>query len=420
MRIAVATSFTYRAGGVESYLESVLPALLERGHEIGVWHEYDEPPGSERIVPASVQLSSLGRSTSDTDAALDAMARWHPDVIFLQGLTNVALELRLLPVAPLVTFLHAYNGTCISGTKLRLRPTPAPCTRPLGVGCLVQYLPRGCGGWSPVTMVTMYAMQRQRQGLLRSCAAVATLSEHMRNECVAQGVPSDRVVHLPAFVTSAGGSSVESGATHATAGPHEGRTWHLGFVGRLEQLKGARLLIEALARVSPALRRNLRTTIVGDGHERARCEEAASRMTRDGLDIRFAGWLPASEISAFFATLDLLVVPSIWPEPLGLVGLEAAAAGVPALAFDVGAIHEWLSDGVTGHLIREPASADALARGLDACLADPARLARWGAAAREGSLRRTVGPHASALELVLGQAAHLQPAKLSEAAVVHA
>ena len=48
--------------------------------------------------------------------------------------------------------------------------------------------------------------------------------------------------------------------------------------------------------------------------------------------------------------MDLLVVPSVWPEPFGLVGPEAAHHGVPSAAFAVGGIPEWLVDGVSGHL----------------------------------------------------------------------
>ena len=55
-------------------------------------------------------------------------------------------------------------------------------------------------------------------------------------------------------------------------------------------------------------------------------------------------------VRALLASAGLLVVPSLWPEPFGLVGFEAAAHGVPVAGFRVGGIPEWLIDGVTGHL----------------------------------------------------------------------
>ena len=50
---------------------------------------------------------------------------------------------------------------------------------------------------------------------------------------------------------------------------------------------------------------------------------------------------------------------------------EAALHGVPAVAFDVGGISEWLHDGVNGRLVRERGSADAMSRALVSVLGDP-------------------------------------------------
>ena len=99
----------------------------------------------------------------------------------------------------MLVLLHAYHGTCISGSKAFGFPSPQVCTRALGPGCLVNYLPRRCGGWSPLTMVSGYVEQRRRQTLLTRCEGVATLSEHMRQECIAQGVVPERVRCLPPF-----------------------------------------------------------------------------------------------------------------------------------------------------------------------------------------------------------------------------
>ena len=81
-------------------------------------------------------------------------------------------------------------------------------------------------------------------------------------------------------------------------------------------------------------------------------EELASLIRRNhpAVSIEFAGWQDETGRARLLADADALVVPSIWPEPFGLVGLEAAAAGVPAIAFRVGGIPEWLHDGENGCL----------------------------------------------------------------------
>jgi len=397
LKIAVATRFLNRAGGIETYLESVLSALSARGHDLSVWHEFPLASGDESFVPASIFTHALGA---------DPM-RGRPDVVFLHGLTDPTLEARLAGAAPLVIFLHAYDGTCVSGTKTHSLPAPHACSRALGPGCLVRYFPLRCGGWSPLTMVRSYGRQRERQALLRSCAAVTTLSEHMRREAVAQGVEAERVVHLPAFALPVPARLAPDTRTV--------RERHLVFAGRMESLKGGHVFLEALDLLEPGLRRSLRVTFAGDGRKRAAWEQQATRVSRGEIDVQFVGWLSPPERSALLASAHLLVVPSIWPEPLGLVGLEAAAAGVPAVAFDVGGIPEWLIDGVTGRLVPTSGTslAGALAHGIEDALSDPARLHAWGAAARTRSCERTLGAHIDALESVLFRAAG-QPAPVAE------
>lgn len=72
--------------------------------------------------------------------------------------------------------------------------------------------------------------------------------------------------------------------------------------------------------------------------------------SRDDITVEFIDWVTGHALQGFFDNLDLLVIPSTWPEPFALVGLEAAARGVPAVAFSVGGIPDWLSDGFNGHL----------------------------------------------------------------------
>ena len=124
-----------------------------------------------------------------------------------------------------------------------------------------------------------------------------------------------------------------------------GRADHILFLGRMTPLKGGDLLIEAVADASRRLGRRLALTMAGDGPEREAWQarpavSASPRRSRAGSS------RPARDQAIRQASL--LAVPSVWPEPFGLTGLEAAACGVPAVAFDVGGIREWLTDDETG------------------------------------------------------------------------
>ena len=74
-----------------------------------------------------------------------------------------------------------------------------------------------------------------------------------------------------------------------------------------------------------------------------------------------------------------MAVPSLWPEPFGLIGIEAFGCGRPVVASDTGGVREWLEPGVNG-LAVAPGRPRALAAALSELLADPVRQARMGAA----------------------------------------
>ncbi len=145
-------------------------------------------------------------------------------------------------------------------------------------------------------------------------------------------------------------------------------------------------MLEALPRIRAALGSPLRVVFAGDGRERSGWEaRAASLRAGDpGLRIEFKGWVEAGRRSALLREADLLVVPSIWPEPFGQVGPEAGLYGVPVAAFAVGGIPSWLTDGVNGLLAPgDPPTAVGLARAIVGCLDDPAFHQRL----RDGALR---------------------------------
>jgi glycosyltransferase involved in cell wall biosynthesis len=124
------------------------------------------------------------------------------------------------------------------------------------------------------------------------------------------------------------------------------------------------------------------------------------------VEVIFHGWLAGEALDAAWRRSELLVVPSTWPEPFGLVGPEAGVHGVPAAAFGVGGITEWLTDGENGHVadgsgaLRAPSLADAIAR----CLADPAHWRRLSDGARRLAGRFRLAPHVAALEATFAAA----------------
>jgi glycosyltransferase involved in cell wall biosynthesis len=392
MRVAVASWTIGQIGGIESYLSAVMPAMCHAGLEVSFFHEVDAPPQRTRVsVPPGVPVFSV--ASSGAERAIAALVEWSPDVVYVHGLHDVQTADRLADVAPSVTFVHTYIGTCISGTKTHMSPQPIACAREFGAACLALYFPRQCGGHNPVTMWRLYRAQSDRLVTLGRQAAVVTHSEHMKNELAAHGIAA-RVLAYPISMPE-------------VSGPQStGKSIDILFAGRMDSVKGGIFLLDALPQIRRELNQPLRVQFSGDGPARSHWETHARRIQqRDPqLWISFAGWCDEDQLSLQMQNSRLLVVPSVWPEPFGSVGLAAARYGVPAAAFAVGGIPQWLHDGVNGHLATAtPPRAAALADAVVQCLRNPDHYEVLSRGARQMAARFTMDRHLPELRNVFDQ-----------------
>ncbi len=148
-----------------------------------------------------------------------------------------------------------------------------------------------------------------------------------------------------------------------------------GFLGRIEPQKGIGPLLEAFVGL-PAGRAEL--LVAGAGDE---AYVAGLRSTYDHPAIRFLGFVPADRL---YEQADVVVVPSVWQEPLGRVALEGAAHGLPVVASRTGGLQEVVETGRTGLLV-PPGDVVALRGALLDLLDDPDRRDRLGRAAAAAS-----------------------------------
>jgi glycosyltransferase involved in cell wall biosynthesis len=349
VKILVATAHLARIGGLETYVSSLLPRLQQRGYDVTFGYQHPGGTGTRniefngRIVHLDPQ--TFGRS------------KLEPDVILLQGRLGTELETELFKVAPVIFVAHDYAGACISGTRTWLFPAPAVCDRALGPGCLLHYFPHRCGGINPVLGLRLFSEERIRQGNILKARKVMVSSSFVGNVYRKGGVQTQQLIVNPLFV-----SPPEVKIPKAL--PSE-RT--LMFLGRLTKTKGVALLLEAVKRAGPQLGR-CRLLIAGEGPERRFLERVGRTLK---IEIEFLGWTEPVVREEILKTATAIVIPSVWPEPFGIVGLEAARYGVPAVAFPVGGIPEWLTGGVNGELAKRVADPEALALALLQALSGP-------------------------------------------------
>jgi glycosyltransferase involved in cell wall biosynthesis len=390
VRIVIATSRRKVIGGVEKYIQSIIPSLLERGHSIGLLYEHSFDPGDETIDPTAARLPYWCIAKTGQAGCLRELATWKPDLVYSHGLDDTTLETALLERHATILYAHTYWGTCISGRKCHAQPRLQPCARRLGPACLALYYPRRCGGLNPNTMLRMYREQSKRNLNLRSYQAVLVASRHMYREFEQHGVDQNRLQLVP--LPSTGLAGARPPATKVPKG-------RICFLGRLMDVKGVGYLLQAMRPAAKGLGRRLTVTIAGDGPDRASLQELATRL---GVDAEFTGWVSTEQRLNLLAQADLLAVPSLWPEPFGLVGIEAGCVGVPAVGYAVGGIPDWLIPGVSGELAPgDPPTVAGLADALVRALTDHGHYSKLAQGAWEMAREYSLAHHMAVLEPIL-------------------
>jgi glycosyltransferase involved in cell wall biosynthesis len=370
MRIAIVTHSARMAGGVESYLDTVIPTLEAAGHEISLLCETDAPFTAREISHAA-DAPSWCVAQLGARRALESLRQWRPEIVYSHGLADAELEAQALTLAPSMVFAHDYRAICVSGSKTFSFPGSTPCMRRLGAGCVAKFYPRRCGGLNPLTMLVDFRGAARRLEMLRSARAVLVASEYVRTQYLGNGLSPDAVHCVGLPIGDRGG--VWPTTSKIPADVQKASPVRLVFAGRMEPLKGGQILLDALPSIAVALARPVVATFAGDGRERFEWARRADVIARSHpqLRIEFTGWMDSAALNSLFDSADLLVLPSLWPEPFGLIGPEAGIRGLPAAAFAIGGIPEWLTDGVNGALAHGFQSASSLADAVVRCLRDP-------------------------------------------------
>jgi len=391
MRILIANDGLTGAGGVETYLSTLVPELQAQGHEVGVLHDSRaSEPGPQRIVRDGVWRAGI--QDEGADAAFARVRDFAPDVCFSHNMRALEVDERLIQDWPVVKMMHGHFGTCVSGHKAFSIPSMVPCGRTFGAGCLMHYLPRRCGRASPMAMMREYSWGKKQRDLFARYRTIVVASRYMRDQYLRADVPPAHVRAIPLFAPPVGNNVAVS----------RPRPIDVLFLGRLTNLKGPDAVIDAAARAGRQLGRRLNVMMAGDGPERA---YLGDRAVTSRVNASFPGWVGPTDRDRLLRESAVLAIPSRWPEPFGLVGLEAAAFGTPSVAFDTGGIHDWLTNDENGRLIDLASDSDGMGDAIAEILRDPALHCRLATGAREAASRFRLDVHVGAVIRVLEAAA---------------
>jgi glycosyltransferase involved in cell wall biosynthesis len=326
--------------------------LAARGWPQALW--YGEGPADPRLVSAfEAVYQHLGDAIAST-----------PDVVVLHKWSDAEAVAQLLQRFPSVQVIHDHDYYCPRRHKY-FPGTLRTCTQRAGFAC-IQHLcliERREGRW-PLGLTSLPDF-RSRMATAKSATRHIAGSHYSAAELVRNGYEPGRI-EVIAPVPEAIGHATPVGA---------GESGRMLYVGQIIRGKGLDLLLRAAA----TLDAKWHLDVVGDGRQRAEYQALAAQL---GIADRvtFAGWVAHQSLSDWYQRASFTVVPSRWPEPFGMIGLESMVRGRPVVAFDSGGIRDWLTDGVGGVLVRE-VTAPALACALRQLVSSPDRVAELGALA---------------------------------------
>ena len=360
MRVGHYCTRVWAPGGIATYIRRASDWQRAHGDEVF----FLSGAGDADLTDAGGRVAESVRAD---ESLVRRAAELRLDVLHVYA--EVDADLARSPV-PVVRTVMGHQPYCPSGSRFFQRWGRA-CDRPFTVaGCTWGHLVDRCGSARPKRLLADIARTRVEE---RSLAGVRTIaiSQFVRSQMLRDGYDGAMIdmIHLPIRAVAP--------AARAEAGPPR-----VLYAGRLSVEKGVEWLLRALARTTAGAVLD----IAGTGERDADLRRLAAEL---GIAARvnFLGWVDEAGVDRLMAGTRMVVFPSVWPEPFGLVAPEAMACGVPVIGSRVGGIPETVRDGHNGLLV-EPNDVPGLAAAVDRLAGDPALAERLGRNGRRDAAER--------------------------------
>lgn len=343
-------------GGVERIVYDTAQSLAALGWPQALLYEVDQPDVS--------YCDLFDESGND----VELIERFAPDVILIHKCESIERIALLARSARTLRMVHDHDIFCMRRHKY-FPLNSRVCNLPAGFACYrnLCFVQKAAAG--SVFPIRLGSLSRQRE-IIRSNQQLDGFivgSPWMRDEMLMNGFAAERVHIIP---------PVPASLSEVRYSPvSESR--EMLFVGQVIRGKGVDLLLKAVA----GLQGEWRLTVAGEGSHLPACKALVEQLNI-GDRVDFAGWVNHEQLDAYYGRALFLVVPSRWPEPFGMVGIEAMARGRAVVGFATGGIPYWLADQQTG-LLAGDADINGLTQRMQQLLDTPGMAATMGKAAAE-------------------------------------
>jgi glycosyltransferase involved in cell wall biosynthesis len=375
----------YVVGGAEIFVQRQAEALTKRGHHISIITISSGKPKDEilngvmihRVCPLNVYRTSTYQKKPNLLKPL-----WHtidlwnphafriimgilknerPDVMHVnnyKGLSLAVFDVAKRLGIPVVFTVHDYSLLCVRATLLHTS------------GQLCKNPKVYCQTYTRIT----------KQILQGKVDVITAPSRFVLDRITATGFfKGALLVRLPSAIESVDNKLQPS---HSIL--------RVLYVGQVNQPKGVQVLIAAFKDLQTP---NARLDIVGTGESLEEMKINASSDNR----ISFHGFITGEHLKSVYGESSILVVPSVWYEPFGMVIIEAFRYGIPVIGSKIGGIPEIIEDGYNG-LLFEAGNVDELKNILRRLANAPDEIERLRKGALKSSREYDLAEHVRKLE----------------------
>lgn len=337
LRILMVSKFKTFQGGVERHLFDLADGLRAKGHVVDIFSSEDvtEVGGSvfdKSAAGAKAKIVSIRDLMWNRRAGEELQKKvlaFEPDVIHYHSIYHQLSPsvLRDFGVATVMT-LHDYKLAAPCYTLYR---DGEVCTLCVGNRLPLAGVKYKCVGGSAIASAvcaTEHLIHQTRY--VHSVDHFIVPSEYSRRVMEQAGIPTGRI------------STVAWGVNTASLPPepHRSLTRTVAFVGRLHPTKGVVQMLDAWDGLPKD--HTLRLVIAGVGELQDHVVEASQRDST----IDYAGFLDADGAASLITEADIALVPSLFPETMGLSALECLVAGTPIISSNRGALSDLSGPGV--------------------------------------------------------------------------
>ncbi|TKB46144.1 glycosyltransferase family 4 protein [Thalassotalea mangrovi] len=327
------------SGGGDAALYLEKQALEEAGYEVYVLAFDKEANEHQRVISYVEHRSRIVNkvrkflgSNNISEFIRKKLEFIKPDVIHCHLISKYPIDVyESISKYRVITTLHGPNFFC--ATSWGGLMNGAPCEQGIGLKCFR----RGCTSLVNASLYT-YLTNKLWNNLKSNTSIFHCPSRNIYS--VAHRLGLENLTYKPLGIDSAFEKPVIK--------PLSSRPILL-YVGAISEVKGIKVLFKSLLEIKKVFP-NFLLKVAGKGILLDWCKNFVIEYDLQD-NVEFLGFVDRHTVKELYIEANVFLMPSIWQEQFGLVGVEALACKTPCVATNVGGIPEWLQHGQSGYLV---------------------------------------------------------------------